>query len=535
MSESPTMDSLADVIRDFLAAPPHGTPQVLIESLGRAVDQVAGALPPRLFYAAVEQAQVAISITDLDANILYVNPAFVRVTGYTLDAVLGHNESLLSDKRTPRHVYQDLWGALTEQRPWSGRMVNRRRDGRRYLAELIVAPVIDASGRTSHYLGMHRDVTEMHRLEQQAANQKALLESAMDAAPVAVALLDGQQQVVLDNIAYKTLASDMGREPAGVILSAARERIGGHPGMGFADLEVTFSFGGSTRWFACSGTWFRERDPSADAFFREETNDYLLLMAKETTDLHRQQEQIRTNAMHALMAESEREQALRETLAAAAYQLRGPFNLLSAALGMLERRIGKCPESDGGIIDVLRQALNAGNEAIATFESSGLRPRNEAAVPLNLNELLRDVLAVVTPRMLALGVTVDWQPASVLPALNGFEGDLRGMFKQLVDNALDALEEVPAQRRELLVRTLTDGAGHVQVVIADQGEGIDDALRFRIFEPFFTTRGEKGHPGMGLALVQEVVNRHAATLALEPGEPRGSRVTVSLPTKSRDA
>lgn len=522
-------DDLAAIVRDFLAAPPDGTPALLLETLGQAVERVKGRLPGHLFHAAVEQAEVAISITDLDANILYANPAFTRVTGYPAEAVLGRNESLLSDQHTPRRVYQALWQSLAQKRPWSGRLVNRRRDGSRYLAELIVAPVLDGAGRTSHYLGMHRDITELHRLEQQVRNQKALLESAMDAAPVAVALLDDSGAVVLDNLAYKTLATDMRAEPAERIMAAARERFGaGCRGEGFSDLEVTLERDRRPpRWFSCSGTWFRERDPSADAFFHGGSRDFLLLVAQETTELRRRQDQIRTNAIQALMAESEREQALRETMAAAAYRLQGPFNLLGAALGMLERRAASCGQADAGIADVLRQALDAGREAITTFEASMPRQRLEVAATLNVNELLRDVLSVVTPRMLALGVTVDFKPGAVLPAISGDENALRGLFKHLIDNALDAMAGAPASRRELLIETAVDG-GHLLTCVADTGPGVPDPLRLKIFEPFFSTRGDQGHPGMGLALAHEVATRHAGSITVTPAVT-GGRFVVSLP------
>jgi len=58
---------------DFLAAPPRGTPPEVLEAFNLFAGPGAGPLPPRLFFAAVEQAPVAVSITDAKANILYVN------------------------------------------------------------------------------------------------------------------------------------------------------------------------------------------------------------------------------------------------------------------------------------------------------------------------------------------------------------------------------------------------------------------------------------------------------------------------------
>jgi PAS domain S-box-containing protein len=73
---------------------------------------------------------------------------------------------------TPKQgdVYQSMWGELSAQRPWSGRLLNRKKDGALYLAELTISPVVDAQGKTTHFLGMHRDVSEMHRIERVAGN-----------------------------------------------------------------------------------------------------------------------------------------------------------------------------------------------------------------------------------------------------------------------------------------------------------------------------------------------------------------------------
>ena len=60
--------------------------------------------------------------------------------------------------------------------PWRGRVLNRRKDGQLYLADLTISPVVSREGVTTHFLGIHRDVTELHRLERVVRNQKMLIE-----------------------------------------------------------------------------------------------------------------------------------------------------------------------------------------------------------------------------------------------------------------------------------------------------------------------------------------------------------------------
>ena len=66
-------------------------------------------LPHGLFAEIVRQAPVAIAITDAKATIVYVNKAFTEITGYAPNESIGRNQSMLSDKRTPREVYEELW------------------------------------------------------------------------------------------------------------------------------------------------------------------------------------------------------------------------------------------------------------------------------------------------------------------------------------------------------------------------------------------------------------------------------------------
>ena len=104
-------------------------------------------LPHQVFRQAVEQSALAISITDAKANILYVNHAFERLTGYPRAEILGQNQSDLSNKVTPDSVYQGLWRTIQARHSWTGTLVNRTREGGDYLAELTVSPVLDQDRR----------------------------------------------------------------------------------------------------------------------------------------------------------------------------------------------------------------------------------------------------------------------------------------------------------------------------------------------------------------------------------------------------
>lgn len=491
-------------------------------------------VPLEVFRHAVEQSALAISITDPHAHILYANPAFQRVTGYAMEEVAGHKQSLLSYKVTPSIVYETMWAQLLRKRPWNGLLVNRRKDGQRYLADLTITPVVNDAGEITHYLGMHRDVTEVHRLQREVQNQKTLIESVVDAAQAAIVLLDEQDRVVLDNQEYKKLIGDLGAEPALTILAILRGRIGPalDNGQAFSGQELQIETARHrTRWFACAGTWIEELDASADAFFEPRRHRYLLLTLQDITALKEQQETIRVNGLRALLAEQDRIQSLREALSGAVYQLQGPINLLAAAVRMLERRSDR---NHGGcladpLMASLEEALRTGSQALETLRACIPAEAVEAVQPVNLNELLHDVLRMATPRLLAAGVVVEWAPATELPPLPGRMQQLSSLFKQLLDNAIEAIHESRSGRRELRIATLAH-PDRSEVIIEDSGPGVPEEWRLKVFEPFFTTKGaDAQHIGMGLSVAQEVVAGHGGLIEIDPAHRDGCRVRVQFP------
>ena len=82
-------ENVVEAIESFLKSPPAGTTDSVIEVFIDMLSNNGTLLPPKIFFEAVEQASIAISITDVNANILYVNNAFENVTGYKKDEILG--------------------------------------------------------------------------------------------------------------------------------------------------------------------------------------------------------------------------------------------------------------------------------------------------------------------------------------------------------------------------------------------------------------------------------------------------------------
>jgi diguanylate cyclase (GGDEF)-like protein/PAS domain S-box-containing protein len=123
----------------------------------------------RLLTAAMEQSTSSIMVTDTSGRITYVNAAFCRTTGYTATEALGRNPRFLKSGETPAETFRELWAALVAGRAWTGELRNRKKCGELYWEEARISPVVDPTGRTSHYLAVKDDITKRKEAEAEVA------------------------------------------------------------------------------------------------------------------------------------------------------------------------------------------------------------------------------------------------------------------------------------------------------------------------------------------------------------------------------
>ena len=488
-----------------------------------------------LFIEAVEQVPIAISITDKKAKILYVNEEFSRVTGYQPADILGENESILSDKRTPREVYYDLWRTISSKKIWRGTLCNRHKSGEPYLSDLTIAPMLNESGAITHYIGMHRDITKTYESEKKVVNQKLLIESVINSSPIAMVVLDDQDRVILDNHNYKALVSDLDKgEPATYFLQLLREEMGDlwaqlqskEQGFNHREFRVESKGNQRVRWFSCAGNWFVEKEVNADAFFENVSKHYLILTLTDITRQRRQMEELHIQTLKTMMAEDERVRGIRETLLGAMHQIQMPMNQIRAAEQIL---LHKGDNQHAGLLQNLQQIQQSGEEAVATMQKCTPEILETAVIPVNLNQILHEMLLLNNQRICSNDIEVHWQPLPDLPAMLGSENRLRILFKQLIDNAIDAVCASNCAEKRFKIITYTD-AGLIYVCIEDSGSGIPVEKRAKVFEPFYTTRPMGGNQaGMGLVMAKEIVNQHQGFIEIDPDCDRGCRFKISFP------
>ncbi|MFA7005020.1 MAG: PAS domain S-box protein, partial [Verrucomicrobiia bacterium] len=116
---------------------------------------------------AVEQSAETIVITDATGVILYANPAFERITGYTIKEAIGQNPRILKSGKHDAEFYRQMWAVLAGGEMWSGHVINKRKDGTLYEEEASISPVRDTAGKIVNYVAVKRDVTHEVAMESQ--------------------------------------------------------------------------------------------------------------------------------------------------------------------------------------------------------------------------------------------------------------------------------------------------------------------------------------------------------------------------------
>jgi PAS domain S-box-containing protein len=127
---------------------------------------------------AVDQSPVSVAITDLRGNIEYVNSAYLKVTGYQMDELIGKSSNILKSGHTKDEEYKDLWKAILNGKEWKGEFLNKRKNGELFWEDASISPIKDQDQTITHFLGIKQDISNRKRLENEVIYAKEKAEEA---------------------------------------------------------------------------------------------------------------------------------------------------------------------------------------------------------------------------------------------------------------------------------------------------------------------------------------------------------------------
>ena len=387
------------------------------------------------------------------------------------------------------------------------------------------ALVRDENGVARSVNGIHLDITDRKRAEEELEETRRHLELAVDGAGLGIWTVDPRDGT--------TWYSDRSRDLWGVdhelrldaekmwhyIHPDDRDKVLEPVRKNFPGDQVNFEHrvvwpNGDIRWVQSVGKAIRGPDGVVHTLSGIHLD--VTERKKAEAELSRSRE-----ALH----QSEKLAALGSLLAGVSHELNNPLAAIVGQAEMLEE------DSRGTPFEQRAKKISAAADRCARIVQTFLamaRRREPQRNPVDPNTLIGDALQLAEYQLRTAGIAASIECDAHVPSIMGDRDQLHQVLVNLIINAQQALEASDTPVRKLVIRTSVIAEGRVAIDICDNGPGIAPDVAGRIFEPFFTTKPQGVGTGVGLSFSHGIVEAHGGKLHLIPSE-KGATFRIELP------
>jgi len=464
--------------------------------------------------------QEGVYFTTPEGEILDVNPALVRMLGYST------REELLSKNAKELFLDPAERAAVTSVLEQQGRLVSRevvlrRKDGGRVTCLDTATLVRDSAGRPVRYQGILVDISARLEMERSLREQQEFARRLIESFPDLIVVLDRQGKFTfVSNRIHEVLGLAPGD------LMGVRYGTRAHPeDISHLDGLVHDILNGNKtndtleyRTRHRDGTWRMLRATVAPLADSAGAVTGMVASLRDVTELNRLEQQV---------MQSEKLAAMGQMIAGVAHELNNPLTAILAVSDMLREH-----SEDPGHrrqLELLHQQARRAADIVQDLLSFA-RPPAPRKGRVQLAEVLRRALHLHEYSLRRNNVAVDFLPERGIPDVLGDSNQLIQVFLNLVVNAEQAIREV-RESGTIRVRMGRGTADTPQVwaSIQDDGPGIPADILEKIFDPFFTTKRPGRGTGLGLSISMAIVREHGGEIRVQPAPGGGSVFEVTLP------
>jgi PAS domain S-box-containing protein len=497
-------------------------------------------LPHDVASLAVERLNDIVMVTETEPfeepglRILFVNPAFERITGYSAGEVLGRSPRFLRGPGTSAEEVLRIETAMRARRPVKGELLNYKRDGTPFWVEIEVSTATSASTGAEYFVCVERDITERRGAEVALRERERSIDTLFSNLPgMAYRCLNDSfwtMEFVSDGcheltgyeaaeltgnrkVSYESIIHPEDRKTVREADTGAGQRN--------AAFEITYRIRtreGAVKWVLERGRSISGPDGEPEYFegFISDVTERKLLEVQ--------------------VFQGQRLESIGTLAGGIAHDLNNVFAPIMMAGDLLG---DKMVEKDAAqLLNVIAASARRGAELVRQvllFARGMEGPRIEVS-PKALFEEIRPFLESTFPKSIRLEFSVD--PAT--PPISGDPAQLHQLLLNLSVNARDAMPAGgrlsitarPASISPSAHRPHPDAmpGDFAQIDIADTGTGIPDALKGQIFDPFFTTKGVGRGSGLGLSTARSIAKAHRGFITFVSAEGAGTTFSIFLPT-----
>jgi PAS domain S-box-containing protein len=479
------------------------------------------------YQAAIDTTTDGYWMADETGQLLSVNHAYARLSGFSRDALLGMNIADLDASETAEEVRAHIEKVRCQGSDLF-ETSHRTKSGEVWPAEINASYSPEAGGL---FFGFLRDISERKRSEAALRDSEERFRATFEQAAVGIAHVapDGRWLRVNrklceivgyshDELQQMTFQAITHPDDLEADLEAVNRLLSGE--IETSRLEKRYiRRDSSITWINLTVALVRRSDGDPD-YFISVVED---ISARKRTEAMLQELQAEMDQVMQFHVAS-------QTIAAIAHELNTPLhavcNYAEAALRLL---IAGNPEPDllrHALISAAEQSQRAGTvvRELLAFMKKG----EVDTEPLDLNQVVRNVLARIDREGYGgFEVGLDLEPNLAPVAANRLQ--VEKVLTNLIENGVEAMHEAGVDTRAIVVkvRTCPDRGDMARVIVQDSGPGIDEKTMHRIFDPFYSTK-TKGL-GMGLAISRAIVESHGGQLWCESAHGAGASFHFTLP------
>jgi PAS domain S-box-containing protein len=480
----------------------------------------------------------AVVLTDENGNILEVNDAFCRITGYSKDEVIGKNPRILKSGLHDANFYKEMWDSILTKGYWKGEIINKKKNGEFYFTLLSISSIKDEVHGLTYYLGIQSDITERKKAEEQIRYQANLLENVNDA----IIAADLNYRITSWNKAAEKMYGYKAEEVIGKEISEVVKVE--FPGLTREQVRQILQEKGFWQGEAIHYNRFGEKIyvSSSLSIIRDINGNPIGTVGinRDITEQKKAEEKLKLYAEQLEIANAQLQELNKlksEFLANTSHELRTPLNSIIGFLNLIKEGLYESKEEMMQFVDnalmSARHLLNIINDIldIAKIEAGKLELTIE---DVEVSELLQEVwtLSHVQAEQKKLEYRMIYPEKPIF-----IRGD-RNRLKQILLNLIGNSIKFTHKGGITVKAEVFEEKGHCQFSVIDTGIGISKEKQAKLFQKFVqadgTTTRKYGGTGLGLAITKSLVEMMGGVIELfSEGEGKGTTVTFTIPLSTK--
>jgi len=419
----------------------------------------------------------------------------------------------------PLNVNQSLLGAMLFVNP----LLNLKSDDRRTrFLQLMVRGVANAIFAQEHNRQLMVSKAELEASQWEILNSRNTLRTFFDNIPTCVYIIDRSYTIVAIN---SRRSERVGKSPTELVGGKCYEKLFGNSSP-CALCRVADAFKGvpavrSLREWGPKETFIHWEITTVPIRENQDVISRAIVFDEDITEKW---------ILEANLIESEKLASIGQLAANVAHEINNPLAAIIANAQLLLRDL---PEADEDTVEALKLIETAGVRAakiVGNLLDSARREKRDEFDEFSLNETITDALTMVNYEIKHRSIQVKLDLAEDLPQIFAHKNQLKGVWINLIVNALGAVE---TSKGVISISTRYDRQEY-HVVITDNGQGISPEHQEHIFEPFFTTKEVGKGTGLGLSVSLQVIKNHHGTIHFETKPGKGTKFIIILPDTERN-